>query len=301
MTSQTLALWLLIFGNLAASLSDVAVKLLDGGVSPFQYMFLRQLISFVVILPLWWRQPRAQRALHHPGITVLRAHLVLIGSGCMLVAITYLPLATANAVFYAAPLLMLPLSIVLLKETPGLGKVVATTLGFVGVLVVLRPSQFHWAALFALGTAMTLALFNILARKIPAKQTVVTTLMWTCLFSLPLSAALALWQWHAMTWEQMGWVASSALLILTYNGLAVAAYRRAPASQIALAEYSGLIFVALMGMGWFNEIPDRLTWLGIALIVLPLLPVRILKRTAVAGHYLLRPKPPSDKRKNITD
>ncbi|EKO3491652.1 DMT family transporter [Vibrio fluvialis] len=301
MTPHTLALWLLVLGNLAASLSDVAVKLLDGEVSPFQYMFLRQLISLVVILPLWWRQPRAQRALLNPGVTTLRAHLVLIGSGCMLVAITYLPLATANAVFYAAPLLMLPLSIVLLKETPGLGKVVATVLGFIGVLVVLRPSQFHWAALFALGTAMTLALFNILARKIPARQTVVTTLMWTSLFSLPLSAALTLWQWHPMTLEQIGWVASSALLVLTYNGLAVAAYRRAPASQIALAEYSGLIFVALMGMWWFNEMPDSLTWLGIALIVLPLLPVRILKRASLAGRHLLRPKPPSDKRKNITD
>ncbi|EMC0408754.1 DMT family transporter [Vibrio fluvialis] len=301
MTPHTLALWLLVLGNLAASLSDVAVKLLDGEVSPFQYMFLRQLISLAVILPLWWRQPRAQRALLNPGVTTLRAHLVLIGSGCMLVAITYLPLATANAVFYAAPLLMLPLSIVLLKETPGLGKVVATVLGFIGVLVVLRPSQFHWAALFALGTAMTLALFNILARKIPARQTVVTTLMWTSLFSLPLSAALALWQWHPMTLEQIGWVASSALLVLTYNGLAVAAYRRAPASQIALAEYSGLIFVTLMGMWWFNEMPDSLTWLGIALIVLPLLPVRILKRTSLAGRHLLRPKPPSDKRKNITD
>ncbi|MBY7827957.1 DMT family transporter [Vibrio fluvialis] len=301
MTPHTLALWLLVLGNLAASLSDVAVKLLDGEVSPFQYMFLRQLISLVVILPMWWRQPRAQRALLNPGVTTLRAHLVLIGSGCMLVAITYLPLATANAVFYAAPLLMLPLSIVLLKETPGLGKVVATVLGFIGVLVVLRPSQFHWAALFALGTAMTLALFNILARKIPARQTVVTTLMWTSLFSLPLSAALALWQWHPMTLEQIAWVASSALLVLTYNGLAVAAYRRAPASQIALAEYSGLIFVALMGMWWFNEMPDSLSWLGIALIVLPLLPVRILKRASQAGRHLLRPKPPSDKRKNITD
>ncbi|NNN45632.1 MULTISPECIES: DMT family transporter [unclassified Vibrio] len=301
MNTYRIALWLLILGNLAASLSDVSVKMLHGDVGPFQYMFLRQFISFTAILPLWWRQPRAQRALHNPGITALRGHLVLMGSGCMLMAVTYLPLATANAVFYASPLLMLPLSIILLKEKPGLGKVVMTVLGFIGVLVVIRPSQFHWAVMFALGTAITLALFNILARQIPAEQTVITTLMWTSLFSLPCSGTFALWQWQPIDQIQLGWVISSALLILTYNGLAVAAYQRAPASQIALAEYSGLIFVALMGTWWFNEMPDTLTWLGITLIILPLLPVRVLQRANIARNYLLRPKSPSDKRKNITD
>lgn len=301
MSVQATALWLLVLGNLAASLSDVAVKLLNGDVSAFQYMFLRQLISCAVIVPLWWRQPIRQRALQAPGLTAFRAHLVLLGSGCMLVAITYLPLATANAVFYAAPLLMLPLSIGLLKEKPGPAKIAATLLGFIGVLVVLRPSQYHWAAGFALATATTLALFNILARKIPKDQTVITTLMWTSLFSLPLSACLALWQWHPISLIQLAWVAGSALLILTYNGLAVAAYRRAPASQIALAEYSGLIFVALFGAWWFNEIPDHITWCGIILIVAPLLPLRALKPQLAALCYLLRPKPPSDKRKNITD
>lgn len=192
----------------------------------------------------------------------------------MMVSITYLPLATANAVFYAAPLLMLPLSIWLLKERPSAAKVLATSLGFVGVLIVLRPSQFHWAALFALGTATTLALFNILVRKLPASQSVVTTLWWTSLFSIPVSALLALFHWQPMSAQLFLFVAISAVCILGYNGLAVAAYRRAPAGQIALSEYSGLLFVTIIGLVGFNELPDGFTWLGISLIVLPLLPVR---------------------------
>ncbi len=244
MNPVALAVWLLVLGNLAASLSDVAVKMLQGEVVPFQYMFLRQLFAFALIWPVWRKQPKVLRQLNDPKVTLIRAHLVLLGAGCMVVAISYLPLATANAVFYAAPLLMLPLSILFLKERPSRGKVIATVTGFLGVLIVLRPAQFHWAALFALGTACSLALFNLLARTIPERQPVVTTLMWTTLFSLPISGLLAAAYWQPLSLSQWLWIAAS----------------------------SGLIFVAAFGAFWFAEMLDALTWLGIGMIILPLLP-----------------------------
>ncbi|OLQ86710.1 multidrug transporter [Vibrio ponticus] len=281
-SAASLAILLLVVGNLAASLSDVAVKLLNGEISSFQYVFMRQLLSVLIILPLWWKQPASQRALTAPGVIGIRAVLIMLGSGCMMIAITHLPLATANAVFYAAPLIMLPLSVWILKEIPPLAKVLATSIGFVGVLMVLRPSQFHWAAWFALGTATTLAVFNILARKLPPEQPVITTLFWTSVMTVPLSGIMAALYWQPITLEQVGLVALSAGLILTYNGLAVMAYRKAPAGQIALAEYSGLVFVVIIGIWGFNEIPDSLTTLGIAMIILPLLPYReILQRRSI--------------------
>ena len=280
MSNITLGILLLVVGNFFASLSDVAVKLLNGEVPPLQYIFFRQLLSLLLITPLWLKQNAAQRQLKQAKITFARGQLILIGSGCMVVAITHLPLATANAVFYVAPLLMLPLSILLLGERPALGKVIATTIGFIGALIVLRPSQFHWAAVFALGTACTLALFNVLVRKLPSEQSVVTTLWWTTLFSLPISLILCVLFWSPVSWMHLGYIALSATLILAYNGLAVSAYQKAHSSQIALAEYSGLVFVALIGMIWFNEIPDILTFIGILLIVLPLAPIRRIKKGA---------------------
>ncbi|EGU33405.1 DMT family transporter [Vibrio scophthalmi] len=272
----TIAITLLVVGNLAASLSDVAVKMLEGGISTFQYVFLRQLFSVLIVLPLWLKQSKLQRALTAPAIITIRALLIIIGSGCMMIAVTHLPLATANAIFYAAPLLMLPLSVLLLKEIPPWGKTLSTMIGFIGVLIVLRPSQFHWAGYFALGTAITLALFNLLARKLPAQQTVITALFWTSLISLPITALLAYLTWQPLDWQALLLVACSAGLILLYNGLAVKAYKAAPAGQIALAEYSGLVFVVLLGVWGFNEIPDSMTALGILLIIIPLLPLKEL-------------------------
>ncbi|WP_434997361.1 DMT family transporter [Vibrio scophthalmi] len=272
----TIAITLLVVGNLAASLSDVAVKMLEGGISTFQYVFLRQLFSVLIVLPLWLKQSKRQRALTARAIITIRAFLIIIGSGCMMIAVTHLPLATANAIFYAAPLLMLPLSVLLLKEIPPWGKALSTMIGFIGVLIVLRPSQFHWAGYFALGTAITLALFNLLARKLPAQQTVITALFWTSLISLPITAFLAYLTWQPLDWQALLLVACSAGLILLYNGLAVKAYKAAPAGQIALAEYSGLVFVVLLGVWGFNEIPDSMTALGILLIIIPLLPLKEL-------------------------
>ncbi|WP_196584589.1 DMT family transporter [Aliivibrio fischeri] len=277
MAPTHLAIILLILGNLLASLSDVAVKVLDGGVSAFQYIFLRQLISLALLLPFWFHQQPKLRCLSNPKVTLIRAHVLLIGSGCMVVSITHLTLATANAVFYTAPLLMIPLSILLLNEKPSTKKIFQTIVGFLGALIILRPSQFHWAAIFALGTATTLALYNILVRKIPNDQSVITTLFWTTLLSLPVSGGLAWLYWQPLHYHEVLWIALSATFIISYNGLATIAYKKAPATQISLAEYSGLIFVVIFGVTWFDEIPDILTAVGIALIVIPLMPKTWLK------------------------
>ncbi|QYJ73519.1 DMT family transporter [Shewanella sp. FJAT-51649] len=278
------AILLLIIGNFATSLSDVAVKLLNGEISTFQYIFIRQLFSALVICPLWLKQSKQQRKLYSPKLHLFRAHLIVIGSGCMVVAITHLTLATANAVFYAAPLVMLPLSILLLSEKPTIQRSASTLLGFIGVIVVLRPSEFQWAAIFALATTLTLALFNITARKLPEQQTVVSTLFWTSLLSLPVSASLAFFYWTPISTIHLLLILASAALVLTYNGLVVTAYQRAPASSIAVAENSGLVFVTLFGVIWFDEVPDILTVLGIFMIILPLLPWKSLLKLRLCSN-----------------
>lgn len=270
---------LLLLGNLSSSFSDVAVKLLEGGVSAFQYMFIRQLLSVLLLFPLWLRLTPQQQAIGNCSITLIRSHLVLAGSGFVMVALTWLPLATANALFYAAPLLMLPLSAWLLKEKAERQKVIATIVGFCGVLVVLRPDQFHWAAVAALGCAFTLALYNVLVRKLPEHQPVVSTLFWTGVLSLPLAGILAALFWQPVTAMELLLIAASALFTLGYHGCGVAAYRRAKTCQLGLIEYSGLIFVTLLGVVGFDEKPDLLTTMGIILIVLPMLPLPRQHRT----------------------
>ncbi|WP_295894442.1 DMT family transporter [uncultured Vibrio sp.] len=272
MNTTNKAIALLVLANLLASFSDVSLKILNGEVPTFQYVFIRQLLSTVLLFPFWLNQTKEARLQGRCMIAFWRAQLILGGSACAMVAITYLPLATANAMFYVGPLLMLPLSIFLLCETPPMGKMVATAIGFVGVLVVLRPEHFHWAAIAGLGSALAMGLGNILIRRLPKEQTLISTLFWTGVMTLPLALVLALPSWGAISWQHVGWIMAINLFVLGYHALVVLAYKRVEAGKIALAEYSGLVFVTIFGVMWFDEIPDYLTVIGILLIVVPMMP-----------------------------
>jgi drug/metabolite transporter (DMT)-like permease len=268
------AILLLVFANLLASFSDVSLKILNGEVPTFQYVFIRQLLSVILLLPFWLKLPKETRMQGGCRINFLRAQFILVGSGCAMIAITHLTLATANAMFYVGPILMLPLSIVLLKERPTSSKVIATLIGFVGVLIVLRPEQFHWAAIAGLGSALAMGVGNILIKRLNTEQHIVSTLFWTSVMTLPLALAFALPAWGAIEWRHVGWIMAINLFVLGYHALVVVAYKKAPANQIALAEYSGLLFVTLFGVMWFDEIPDILTLVGISLIVIPMMPIK---------------------------
>lgn len=277
--SVSQAILFLVLANLLASFSDVSLKVLNGEVPTFQYVFIRQLLSVIFLLPLWLRLPASQRKDGYCKIAFWRAQLILGGSACAMIAVTHLTLATANAMFYVGPLMMLPLSLFLLKEVPPLGKVIATSIGFIGVLIVLRPEHFHWAAIAGLGSAFSLALGNILIRKLPSEQHVVSTLFWTSVMTLPVALMIAIYEWKAITFKHVFWIVAINLFVLGYHALAVMAYRKARASQIALAEYSGLVFVTLFGIMWFDEVPSMLTTVGILLIVLPMMPIQWRKKT----------------------
>jgi len=267
------AILLLILANLLASLSDVSLKVLNGEVPTFEYVFIRQVISLFFILPFWLTLPKEKYKEGCCMITFWRAQFIVGGSACAMIAITHLTLATANAMFYVAPLMMLPMSILLLKETPPLSKYIATSIGFIGVLIVLRPEQFHWAAIVALGSALTMAVCNIFIRRLPVDLHLISTLFWTTLMTLPLALLLAIFEWKSVSWINILWIVAINIFVLGYHALVVIAYKKSAVSNIALAEYSGLAFVTFFGIIWFDEVPDLLTVIGILFIVIPMMPL----------------------------
>lgn len=265
---QLLAILLLVLGNLMISFGDVLVKLLgQTGTNPYQYVFLRFLLTSLLLLPFWWRLPPARRGLGQWKIHLLRGHLLLMGSACVFVSLIYLPLATANSVFYAAPLMTLPLAVLLSREQVRPAAYGISLLGFGGILVVLNPAEWHWAGWLALLTAFSMAASNVLVRRLPQGRSVLATLFLTQALALPASLALALPGWQPVAAEVWLLLVGSALLGIVYQGICIMAYAMADASKIAASEYSGLVFVTLMGMVLFSEFPGWNVYLG-ALVVI---------------------------------
>ncbi len=168
-TSVGAAMLLLIVGNLIAVLSDSLIKSVGNEVPIFQFVFFRQISAVLFLLPVYLLTKNAP-FLEGFKWHAVRAHVWLLGAIFMVLAISSLPLATANAIFYAAPLIMLPLAAIFFGEQLSKQSVAAAIMGFAGVLVIIRPDQIDWAAISALVVAITLAINNLLIRKLPKKS-----------------------------------------------------------------------------------------------------------------------------------
>lgn len=282
------AILLLVIGNAMALISDVFIKLLEPGSPVFQFAFLRCLLTLLMLLPLW---PQIDRSRFFEGLSVhfFRAHIHLAGLICMVVALMSLPLATANAVFYAAPILVMLLSVLIFRENLSLLSLLAVISGFVGILVILRPVELGWGALAALGSALALAINAVMVRKLPSGQSTVHKLMLNYLLILPASFVLMLGEGAAWDPSILLSALGSALFILGYNITVLLAYRQVDANQVTSAEYTGLIWAMLIGWIGFNEVPDLWFAVGSAMIVVPLIMVGL--RSRHRSRRVLQPQP----------
>ena len=268
------AILLLVAGNFMAIIADVLVKIMGPEAPVFQHIFVRTLVILALLGCLSrqfdWQTPLAGFRFH-----LLRAIFNFIGMSAIITALTLLPLATANAVFYLAPILVMILAVLMFGERLTLWSVLAVVSGFVGVVVILRPVELGWGALAALTGAFALAINAVLVRKLPAHQSTAHKLMMSNLLALPFIAALFVYEffihdtgWHSgAVWTALG----SSLFVMAYSISVLKAYKTVDASQVTSAEYTGLIWAALIGWIWFAETPDIWFLTGSALIVVPLI------------------------------
>ncbi|MDF2152980.1 DMT family transporter [Vibrio sp. CAU 1672] len=268
-TSVGTAMLLLVVGNLVAVLSDALMKSVSNDVAAFQFVFFRQLSAVVFLLPVYLlTKPVPFR--HGLKWHIVRAHVWLLGAVAMIFAIASLPLATANAIFYAAPLIMLPLAALFFGEKLSSQSISAAVMGFAGVLVIIRPDQIDWAAIAALVVAITLAVNNLLIRKLPADQSVTHTLLMSNLAGMPLGLSLVVLEDQPWDWSALPAATGSSFFIMTYAAMCVLAYRSIDSNKIASAEYSGLIGAVVVGFICFGEQPDIFMAIGTIMIVVPL-------------------------------
>ncbi len=264
-----LAIIILVIGNQFGIMSDALIKSLGFQGPLIQLLFYRQLMSALLLFPLWLKY--TSRRSSSMGIHIVRANLGTISSCSMFFALNTLPLATTHAIYYSLPLLTLPMAFLVLGAKTSREQWVATALGFIGVLVIIRPTSINWGAIAALVSALTMAFNAIIVRKLPREEPVIGTLFWMNALALPVSFSLFMSEGAAWDTELLMWAGLSAVLVMFFYGGSIAAYRMADAGNICGAEYTGLVGSAVMGFLLFNELPDVYTILGAMLIIFPLI------------------------------
>lgn len=271
------------------SINGVLVKALAaGGMSFWQVAFARAFFALLPLLPFVWRDGLRLFRTSHPLTHLARA---LCGAGAMTAgfyALSELPLALVTAVGFTAPLFTIVLSALVLREVVRWRRWSATLVGFLGMLVMVRPGagSLEPAMLAAVGMALGIACAVVLVKRFPKGESQTAMLTWFCVASIATSAGPAIHLWQAPSPPQWALLVGVGVVGVAAQSMIVSAYRTGEASFVAPFDYTRLIGAGILGFLFFGEVPDLYTLLGAAVIVGSSL--YIARREAQLG----RPSPP---------
>lgn len=269
----------LFFASMAGIIRHVSSEL-----HPFEIAFFRNLFGLAFMMPwlarVGWGGLKTQRI----GLYTVRA---IIGLGAMLMyfwAITILPLAQVTALSFTAPLFATILAALILREVVRKRRWAAVLIGFVGALIILRPGvqEIGWPTMAVLFSSLLMASAVVMVKMLSRTEPTSAIVTYLVIYLTPLSLIPALFVWETPSWTVLAW-------LMALGGVATAAHQCltrsfavAEASAVMPFDFCRLIFAALIGFFFFDQVPDL--WSGIGAAVIVAASVYIAHREAVVAR-----------------
>jgi drug/metabolite transporter (DMT)-like permease len=259
---------LMILVALLNALDVIIVRSLSPDVHPFIIGFTRALFGLIVVLPWIMRRPgilRSNYGVRH----LLRAALKLASLIAFFAAYSMAPLADATAIAFTAPIFVTIGAWLFLAERLQTLRVAAVIIGFIGVVVVLRPGDdqvISAGLLLALLGAVLAAVIQLILKSMSSHDTTETLVAWNLILTVPLAVIPAALVWTTPTGAQCALLALQGCLGALTMGLATKAMSLADASFIVPFEFLRLPFVAALAFIVFGEMVSQTTWFGGAII-----------------------------------
>jgi drug/metabolite transporter (DMT)-like permease len=223
-------------------------------------MWARYAVHMVVMLILLW--PRMGLQLlrtSRPGLQVLRGLLLVASTMFFYFALRYLPLAEAAAISFGP----------MLGDKVSGRQWMAVTLGFVGVMIIMRPGGgvLSLAAVFPLATAILFSVYQIVTRKLSGREDPYTTLFYTALVGVAVTSFAAPLHWVTPTPLQAALMLVMGLLAGTGHLMLIRAMEHASPATLAPFIYSQLVWSTGLAFLAFGDFPDTVTLAGMLVIV----------------------------------
>jgi drug/metabolite transporter (DMT)-like permease len=283
-TDRTLrfrAIALLILGVTLFGVMDGLGKFLGRGYPVVEVIWARYAFALPVALAVM--SPRAWSALlrcERPWLQAARALLPLLANVTVIIGLSFMPLADATAITFASPLFVVILSMPILGEHISVNTWIGVMSGLVGVLVIVRPGAgtIELAALLPLGTALFFAVYQVLTRLVSRLDDPNVTLAWTIGIGLFATTPPLALSWRPVATQDWLLMAMSGLLFGFGQFLLILAFSIAPASILAPFTYAQIVAATAFGVLVFDDVPDRWTLIGTAVVIL-------------SGIYVLRHQP----------
>ena len=231
--------------------------------------WIRYLTFVLMMLGTNMRSVRSALRVRSWRDQIIRGVMLVASAMLFIMALRYMALADAASVGFVSPLLITMLSVPMLGEVVGIRRWTAILVGFLGVLVVIRPGTgaFQPAALLVLGSSMSWAIASILTRRMSKTEDTRATLLWSAIIGLVLLSFLLPFEWKMPGWENLALNLALGFIASAGQYLMVLAYRHAGAALLAPFSYIQLLWAVGFGYLFFGSLPDQMTLVGASVIV----------------------------------
>jgi len=261
---------LILASTVFLGISDVTAKYLSATLPSIEIAWIRFLVFALIMSPAMVPgSPLFALQSRRPGLQVMRG-VALLGSSLFFISgLRFLPIAEASATGFVSPLFVTALSIIFLGESVGLRRWIATAVGLIGVVIILRPGSgaFHPAAFFPIVSALAWACTLIMTRMMSGREHVLTTMTYSSITGACIVSALVPFVWVTPSWHDILFGIFIGIASTAGQWIVVLAFRYADASVLAPFSYTQLLWVTVLGFVIFGELPDIWTITGAVFIV----------------------------------
>ena len=252
------------------SLMVAMIKVAGERLPVTQILFIRQLGMAIMLAPVLIKTFPGSLKSGQRHLQFLRIFLALNAMLFGFTAVINMPMADATAIAFAKSFFVTIFAVLFLKETVGLYRWSAVAVGFLGVLVMLRPGAEGYSiyGLMAVGGAACAGMVMVIIRKLSRTDPPSTILAYQAIGVGLIMAVPAYIQWIPPTSTEWALLAAIGFVSYFAQKANIYAYSYGEASMLASLDYVRLIYATLFGWILFSELPSISTWVGAAIIVL---------------------------------
>ena len=261
---------ILMIAAFGFALMAALIKLAGSRLPVTQILFVRQIGMVIMLLPVLVTHfpdvVRTQRI----DLQLTRVLFALIAMLCGFTAIIHMPLAEATALGFAKSFFVTIFAVIVLKETVGVYRWSAVAIGFIGVLVMLRPGteSFSVYGLMAVIGAASAGFVMVIIRLLSRSDSPNTILMFQAVGVAIVMIVPAILNWVPPTPREWAILAAIGFVSFFAQKANIYAFKFGEASMLASLDYVRLIYATLFGWLLFSQLPGVATWVGAGIIVL---------------------------------
>ena len=251
-------------------LDVVAKKLGQQGLPVFEAVWSRTFLGSLLCAPLLAGMEGTRALVPRDNwLNAARGLAIVLTTFFFFSAMKYQGVAETLSIYFIQPILVTALAPFFLSEKVGWHRWVAVIVGFLGVMVIIRPGliAFNPGTAFAFASGLSAAGVVILSRKLAGTSSALANTLYTSLYGAVLASAVILWQWQMPTSEQWVMMFGVAIIGTSCNFLIIKAFEYCEASLLAPFGYAEMINATLAGWYFFGDFPDTWTFVGLAILI----------------------------------